>query len=364
MADQGRLPPLYKGGAAWHTPRNRKPRRPSPLLLELARIPLTHEQQQAVFAFAATMGNMNRRAGLVPAMGGALALPGDIEVLGIARQELQPLVDEFLENQKARGRAEGTLRSYRLALGRLVSICPLLPVTAAHVREAITRPARKDGPLLKQSTVRLRFALIGCFLAEMEEKGHLMSPCWEIGQVDGGDVEIRILSLDEMKMVYAAAMAGAPQRKHRELMERNGLMILFMMECGPRASDIAMMRARDVSDGWVRLRSKTKAQWVPVAREITDALKAQIRGDVVWPDQDGKPLQYQGGGLRGERRPGTGRHIGRAHGGPSHAALFRDELFAQGRRRFPAAADPAAPHADHDAAVRAARRRGRQAGPG
>ena len=267
---------------------------PSPLLLELARIPLTHEQQQAVFAFAATMGNMNRTAGLVPAMGGALALPGDIEALGIARQELQPLVDEFLENQKARGRAEGTLRSYRLALGRLVSICPLLPVTAAHVREAITRPARKDGPLLKQSTVRLRFALIRCFLAEMEEKGHLMSPCWEIGQVDGGDVEIRILSLDEMKMVYAAAMAGAPQRKHRELMERNGLMILFMMECGPRASDIAMMRARDVSDGWVRLRAKTKAQWVPVAREITDALKAQIRGDVVWPDQDGKPLQYQG----------------------------------------------------------------------
>ena len=291
---------------------------PSPLLLEIARIPLTHEQQQAVFAFAATMGNMNRTAGLVPAMGGALALPGDIEALGIARQELQPLVDEFLENQKA---FAGGPRARSAPTGsRWDGWCryaPLLPVTAAHVREAITRPARKDGPLLKQGTVRLRFALIRCFLAEMEEKGHLMSPCWEIGQVDGGDVEIRILSLDEMKMVYAAAMAGAPQRKHRELMERNGLMILFMMECGPRASDIAMMRARDVSDGWVRLRAKTRAQWVPVAREITDALKDQIRGDVVWPDQDGNPLQFQGVDYAVSVRPGTGRHIGRAPGGPS-----------------------------------------------
>ena len=259
---------------------------PSPLLLEIARIPLTHEQQQAVFAFAATMGNMNRTAGLVPAMGGALALPGGVEVPGST--QLQPLIDEFLENQAARGRAEGTLKAYRRALGRLVAICPELPVTAAHVRQAITKPGWAQG------TVRLRFALIRCFLGEAQEKGHLVSPCWEIGRVDGGDVDIRILSLDEMKAVHAAAAAGAPQRKHRELMERNGLMILFMMECGPRASDIAMMRARDVSDGWVRLRSKTKAQWVPVAREITDALKAQIRGDVVWPDQDGKPLQYQG----------------------------------------------------------------------
>ena len=261
---------------------------PSPLLLEIARIPLTHEQQQAVFAFAATMGNMNRMAGLVPTIPGTLALPGDIEVLGIARQELQPLVDEFLENQRVRGRAEGTLKLYRRRLGRLVEVCPELPVTSAHVRQAMTKPG------WSQNTIQLAFALIKCFLSEMEEKGHLVSPCWEIGTVGGGDVEIRVLSLDEMKAVLAAAAAGAPHRKHRALMLRNRLMILLIMECGPRAGELAAMRARDVSDGWVSLRGKTGQRWVPVSRWITDQLKELIRGDAVWQDHDGNPLEYQG----------------------------------------------------------------------
>ena len=284
----------------------------SPMLQALAEIPLTPEQQRMVVAFAATVANMPS-SGLAFPSPSTPALPGTTEVLGIPHQELQPLVDEFLANQRARGRTEGTLRSYRLALGRLVKICPLLPVTAAHVREAITRPDRVERTEpLSQNTVRLRFALTRCFLAEMEDKRHLTSPCWEIGRVAGGDFDARILSRDEVKAVYAAAMAGAPHRKHRGLAERNGLMILFMMECGPRASDIAMMRAQDVSDGWVQLRAKTAPDWVPVPREITDALKAQIQGEVVWPDMDGKPLQYQGvdyvvgsalarAGIRGDR---------------------------------------------------------------
>ena len=267
---------------------------PSPQLplQAIHQLPLTLDQQQALLAMAATMATMNRQSGLVvPTAPGTLALTGNIEVLGITH--LQPLVDEFLDNELVRGMPEGTHRSYRLALGRLVEICPKLPVTAAHVREAITRPKRRQRPLA-QNTVRLRFALIRHFLAEMQKKGRLISPCWEIGTVRGGRVEIPILSLEEMRAVYDAARAGAPQRKHRFLMSRNALMILVIMECGPRASDLALMRARDISDGRIRLRAKNQSMWAPVARETTDALKGQVRGDLVWYDLKGRPLQYQG----------------------------------------------------------------------
>ena len=266
----------------------------SPMLQALAEIPLTPEQQRMVVAFAATVANMPS-SGLAFPSPSTPALPGTTEVLGIPHQELQPLVDEFLANHGARGRTEGTLRSYRLALGRLVKICPELPVTAAHVREAITRPDRVERTEpLSQNTVRLRFALTRCFLAEMEDKRHLTSPCWEIGRVAGGDCEIRILSLDEMKAVVARAAAGAPQRKFRSLMARNRLLLLLIMECGPRAGEVAAMRAKDVSDGWVSLRGKSGQRWVPVAREITDQMKDLIRGDAVWQDLEGHPLQYQG----------------------------------------------------------------------
>ena len=293
------------------------PRR-APLLLELRADPLTHEQQQAVVAFAATMGNMNQRAGLVAQSArGTPALPGGVEVPGST--QLQPLVDEFLENQAARGRAEGTLTAYRPRAGSAGAICPELPVTAAHVRQAITKPGWAQG------TVRLRFALIRCFLGEAQEKGHLVSPCWEIGRVDGGDVDIRILSLDEMKAVHAAAAAGAPHRKHRGLMARNSLMILFTMECGPRASDIAMMRASDVSDGGCGCGPRPRPVGAGGQGDHRRAEGADPgRRGVAGPGR--QPAPVPGGRLRGELRPGTGRHIGRAPGSPPDAALLRHTI--------------------------------------
>ena len=176
-----------------------------------------------------------------------------------------------------------------------MDICPLLPVTAADVRKAITAPGRPDcAESLAQSTVRLRFSLVRAFLREVEAKGFQRNPCGEIGTVSSGEAEIRILSLEEMAAVVAAASAGAPQRKHRTLMARNRTLLLVIMECGPRAGDLANMRARDVSDGWVSLRGKTRQRWVPVDRRVTDRIKALIRGDAVWQDLDGQPLQYQG----------------------------------------------------------------------
>ena len=57
---------------------------------------------------------------------GVTVLPGQMRVIGV--DDLQPLVDEFLENQLARGNAAGTLRNYERALRRLVEVCPRLDV--------------------------------------------------------------------------------------------------------------------------------------------------------------------------------------------------------------------------------------------
>ena len=74
----------------------------APMLQALARIPLSPGQQQAVLAFAATVAAMPDPGLAAP---GTPTLPGPVEVLGIPQVDLAPLVDEFVDNQRVRGRA-------------------------------------------------------------------------------------------------------------------------------------------------------------------------------------------------------------------------------------------------------------------
>ena len=188
-----------------------------------------------------------------------------MQVIGIT--DLQSLVDEFLDNKLARGRKQGTLANYKRALGRLVEVCAKLPVTPVHIRQAITKPT------WKQNTRFLMFTHIRAFFNELELLYSCPNPCRVIGKVDRGESKRRILSLEEMKAVYRAAGAEPPKCYLRKFRERNEVIVLLIIECGPRVSEIANIRTWDVSDGWVCLDGKTGPRWAPVARELTDRMK-------------------------------------------------------------------------------------------
>ena len=245
--------------------------------------PLSMEQMHALAQMAQAMTAMSNQPAITSlTIPGVTVLPGQTQVLGITN--LQSLVDEFLDNKLARGRKQGTLANYKRALGRLVEVCEKLPVTPAHIREAITKPT------WRQTTRFLMFTHIRAFFNELERLYGCPNPCRVIGMVDRGESKRRIVSLKEMLAVYVAASAEPPKPYLRKFRERNEVIVLLMIECGPRVSEIANIRIWDVSDGWVCLDGKTGPRWAPVSRELTDRMKALAQGYVVFSNLKGKAM--------------------------------------------------------------------------
>ena len=256
---------------------------PEPLPDDVGQPILSPSQLQALAQMAQALEAMNHQPDITSlTVPGVTVLPGQTQVIGLT--DLRALVDEFLENRLARGNARGSLANYRRALGRLLDVCPRLPVTPAHIRQAITKPS------WRQTTKFLVFTHLRAFFNELELLYGCPNPCRMIGKVDRGSSKTRVLSLEEMGAVYDATGVDAPKRHPRRFRERNELIVLLMIESGPRVSEIANIRTWDVSDGWVWLDGKTGPRLVPVSRELTDRMKALAQGDVVFTNLRKRPM--------------------------------------------------------------------------
>ena len=257
---------------------------PEPLPDDVGQPILSPSQLQALAQMAQALEAMNRQPAITSlTVPGITVLPGQMQVIGVT--DLQSLVDEFLENHLSRETPAGPLSNYGRALGRLVEVCPRLPVNPAHIREALKKPSWR-----KQTTRFLMFTHIRAFFNELERLYGCPNPCRMIGKVDRGTSKRHVLSLEEMGAVYDATGVDPPKKYLRRFRERNELIVLLMIECGPRVSEIANIRSWDVSDGWVWLDGKTGARLVPVSRELTDRMKALVKGDVVFMNLKGKPM--------------------------------------------------------------------------
>ena len=260
---------------------------PEPLPDEAGQPILSPSQLQALAQMAQALEAVNRQPAITSlTVPGITVLPGQLQVIGVT--DLQSLVDEFLENHLARGNARGTFSNYERALGRLVEVCPRLPVNPAHIREALKKPSWR-----KQTTRFLMFTHIRAFFNELERLYGCPNPCRMIGKVDRGTSKRHVLSLEEMGAVYDATGVDPPKKYLRQFRERNELIVLLLIECGPRVSEVSNIRTWDVSDGWVCLDGKTGDRWAPVAREITDRMKALAKGDVVFMNIRKRPMSHR-----------------------------------------------------------------------
>ena len=247
---------------------------------------LTMEQLQTLAQMAQAMQAINSQPSITSLTEpGMMILPGQLQVIGIT--DLEALVIEFLENKIACGRKKGTLANYTRSLGRLMQVCPKLPVTPAHVREAITKPT------WKQSTRFLMFTHIKAFFNELELMYGCPNPCRMIGRVDRGESKRQILSLKQMEAVYHAATVTTKRPQYHRFTPRNKAIALLMIECGPRVSEIANIRTWDVGDGWVTLDGKTGQRTVPLCRELTDRMKDLATGNVVWQNYHGNAMSHR-----------------------------------------------------------------------
>ena len=217
---------------------------------------------------------------------GVTVLAGQTRVIGVT--DLEGLVEEFLENQLARGNADGTLRNYERALERLVEVCPRLPVNPFHIREALKKPSWRA-----QTTRFLMFTHLRAFFNELERIYGCPNPCRMIGRVDRGKSKRLALSLTQMRSVFEATAVYPPEKYRRRFRERNELIVLLMIDCGPRVREISNIRIWDVSDGMVCLDGKTGPRWVPVSLELTDRMKALADGDTVFENLKKKPMTHR-----------------------------------------------------------------------
>ena len=248
---------------------------------------LSPSQLKALAQMAQALEAVNRQPAITSlTVPGITVLPGQLQVIGVT--DLQSLVDEFLENHLARGNARGTLSNYERALGRLVEVCPRLLVNPSHIREALKKPSWR-----KQTTRFLMFTHMRAFFNELERLYGCPNPCRMIGRVDRGTSKRRVLSLEEMGAVYDATGVDPPKKYLRQFRERNELIVLLLIECGPRVSEVSNIRTWDVSDGWVCLDGKTGDRWAPAAREITDRMKALAKGDVVFMNIRKRPMSHR-----------------------------------------------------------------------
>ena len=96
-----------------------------------------------------------------------------------------------------------------------------------------------------------------------------------------------------MRAVYDATAVDPPKKYLRQFCERNELIVLLLIECGPRVSEVSNIRTWDVSDGWVCLDGKTGDRWVPVSRELTSRMKALAKGDAVFMNIRKQPMSHR-----------------------------------------------------------------------
>ena len=245
---------------------------------------ITPEQMRALASLAREMETTPAPTPITSlSVPGLPALPGHMEVIGAT--SLRALAEEFLENHLARGNAHGTLENYRRALDRLMDVCPRLPVTPAHIREALKKPGWKS-----QSTRFLMFTHLRAFFNELEQLYGCPNPCRAVGPVDRGGSKRRILSMEQLNQVYDAATVTTRRPQYHKFTPRNQVMALLMIECGPRVGEIANIRPWDFADGWVTLDGKTGPRDVPVSREITDRMRDLVKGDVVWANYRGNAM--------------------------------------------------------------------------
>ena len=140
---------------------------------------LSPSQLKALAQMAQALEAVNRQPAITSlTVPGITVLPGQLQVIGVT--DLQSLVDEFLENHLARGNARGTLSNYERALGRLVEVCPRLPVNPSHIREALKKPSWR-----KQTTRFLMFTHMRAFFNELERLYGCPNPCRMIGSRPG-----------------------------------------------------------------------------------------------------------------------------------------------------------------------------------
>ena len=178
----------------------------------------------------------------------------------------------FLRDLRARGLADGTLRSYEGVLGGLVAGSPEGPATKLAAIDAATLRAAREEWTCAPTTQTLRLQLLRTFFKFAVEAGWVpASPAASLKPPKRSAAPTLPLTLEEMQ---ALAVAASP--KPREF-----ALLLTMRYSGLAIGDAATLRQDALSGGSLQLRRAKTGEFVlaPLPPLVTQALAVAARDD-------------------------------------------------------------------------------------
>ena len=225
------------------------------------------------------------------------------------------LIDEFLVHCQLRRLAAKTLAKYRWALDRLVLKCPDIPVGEAELLPVLGDQA------LGATSQQMLLNCLKSFFAWAERTHNLHNPCIGLTLARPRRRLPRVFTHDELGRLFEVADT-----------ERDQLLLLVILDCGLRVSEVANLRRSHVRDRWLVITGKVGERRVPVSEELEKRLEGFGTGDRLWIGPQG-PLTMDGisqvyrrlcarAGITG---PKVGPHPDRNH----------NDLRTSGRHRCP-----------------------------
>ena len=186
------------------------------------------------------------------------------------------LVAQYMGECKARGLKASTLLQSQWALDRLAYHCPELPCSTLNLLPVFDQPG-----LGLESRRDLRKCL-RTFFGWTGERHGIPDPCKSLGRFPKSGLLPRVLTTDELAKLLTAA-------EH----PRDRALILIVLDCGLRLSEVAGLRKWGIRDGWLVVDGKSGVRQVPVSRELGALLRNLGRGEHVWMGRQG-PLTRHG----------------------------------------------------------------------
>lgn len=192
------------------------------------------------------------------------------------------LLSLFRQEQLARNNSEKTIIYYMQALKAFKRYynLDLAAATAAdikaflvHERSCIknfAHPYKPSSGKLSSATVRTYFNALRGFYNWAAAQGYTADIFASVKAPRKRKRTIDILTAAEIDILMAA-VAGSP---------RNELLVLLMLDCGLRCSEVTGLRRFDVYDGYIKVCGKgDKERLVPVSAYTFDKIAAFLRAD-------------------------------------------------------------------------------------
>ena len=187
------------------------------------------------------------------------------------------LVSQFLGECGVRGLSPATVEQYNWAFPRLLAHCPEMPDSGQKLL-----PVLQGSLKLAPESRRDLLKCLRTFFRWAERRHHLPNPCGEVDPLPRPRRLPRVLAQSEIDSLLAAAQTA-----------RDNALVLLVLDCGIRLSELASLRREDVRDGWLLVRGKVGVRQVPVSKGMLLRLLRLARGEDIWLGQRG-PLNRAG----------------------------------------------------------------------